>query len=196
MYNHLILGALLPLKTLSASDLLQSWFHCAIWHVEATQFVEDRLNEDDSVMDIDEGESARPTTFQLDKAKVPERFIWTLEKAKGLIEQLSNEGTLIYRDAKLEELVRDKLSYVETIKASLDKVLTEEFKMNKLKEYLKLVDEIENVDFTTERGRVEEKIKLLEQTSQLAKNEGRQKINVEELEELSQKVREEADSHS
>lgn len=77
----------------------------------------------------------------------------------------------------------------------MDKVLTEEFKMNKLREYLKLVDEIENVDFTTEVRRVEEKIKLLEQTSQIAKNEGRQKTNVEHLEELSQKVREEADSH-
>ena len=59
MYEHLLKGVSMLLKSSTVDEILDTWYHSAKWHSKASSFVIDKLNEDDkdSMMDIDEGSS-------------------------------------------------------------------------------------------------------------------------------------------
>jgi hypothetical protein len=112
----------------------------------------DKLEEDGDMMEIDEGDP---------KTKLRIQTIYDLKKAQALLKEFT-ENPNVYADSKLSSYVRDKVTYIEKLKSSLDKMTTEEHNFGKLREYLKFMQEVENVDFSYEIARVKEKIEILE----------------------------------
>src|ERR1700745_4163000 len=104
--------------------------------------------------------------------------------SQALLKELTGNPN-IYADAKLIGYVRDKVTYIEKLKSSLGKMTTEEHNFSKLREYLKFMQEVENVDFSYEIGRVKDKIEMLEQTNAILKDDGKSKTTMDKLDSLA-----------
>ncbi len=133
-------------------------------------------------MEVDEGNGAM-------KEKTDSDYIWTFERANQLITDYTTaaqeDKRPLFVEADLFRRVKSKVNAIAAMKISVKQALKEKHDIKTLRECLKLMEEMETVDFVLEQQKLREKIKLIVDMENAIENNSKLKQSIEMLDSIN-----------